>query len=147
MTHPGNSTVDVKASSLRQIVGRLPTSINIIRIVAGLALPVSCVIVQGFSVGSCSYNDVCKDVMQDIAGITTANCPAGLVDFGINCTCPFDIPAQSVDGKLEFDIPDLSTTIASFLASGDFDITATVNNASNQHVACLRFKLTIDKAL
>ena len=61
----------MKASSLREISGSLPATIDIIRTVAGLALPVRCTIVQGFSVGSCSYNDVCKDVLQGIAVIAT----------------------------------------------------------------------------
>jgi hypothetical protein len=84
--------------------------------------------------------------MQDIAGLTPANCPPGLADWGIDCSCPFNIPAQSVDDSIEVELPDLSTTIVSFLANGDFDIKATINNASNQHVACLRFLLTIQKA-
>ena len=119
---------------------------NIIRTVAGLALPVRCTIVQGFSVGSCSYSDVCKDVMQDIANVTSANCPPELAEWGIDCTCPFDLPVQNVEGSLDIEISDLSTSIVSFLATGDFDVTVTVNNSANQHVACLRLKFTMQKA-
>ena len=137
----------MKASSLREISGSLPATIDIIRTVAGLALPVRCTIVQGFSVGSCSYNDVCKDVLQGIAGITAENCPPELAEWGVDCNCPLNIPAQSVDGTLSLDFPDLSTTIVSFLANGDFDIKALISGPSNSHVACLRFLLTIQKAL
>jgi hypothetical protein len=83
--------------------------------------------------------------MQDIAGLTPANCPEGLADWGIDCSCPFNIPVQSVDDSIEVELPDLSTTIVSFLANGDFDIKAQISGPNNSHVACLRFLLTIQK--
>ena len=77
---------------------------DIIRTVAGLALPVRCTIAnsggQQFPVGSCTYADACKDVMQDMAGVTAENCPPELADWGIDCNCPFDLPVQTVDGGL-----------------------------------------------
>ncbi len=84
--------------------------------------------------------------MQDIADINASNCPPELGDWGIDCNCPFDVPAQTVDGSITGEIPDLSTTVVSFLANGDFDVKATINNASNQHVACFRFLFTVIKA-
>lgn len=72
VTHPGENTV--------YAAWRLPSQIDIIRTVAGLALPVRCTIIQRFSVGSCSNNDVYKDVMQDITEITSSNSPADLAD-------------------------------------------------------------------
>ena len=132
--------------SLERIQGKLPTTVDIIRTVAGLALPVRCTIVQGFAVGSCSYADACKDVLQDIAEFNSANCPPELADWGIDCSCPFDVPAQTVDSSVTADVPDFSKTILTFFANGDFDIKAVVNNAANQHLACFRFLLTIVKA-
>ena len=127
--------------------GKLPTTLNIIRTVTGLALPVRCTVARpGINVGSCSYTDICKDVMQDIANVTSVNCPPKLAEWGIDCNCPFNLPVQKIDGSLDFQISDLSTSIVSFLVSGDFDVTATVNNAANQHVACLRLKFTMQKA-
>jgi hypothetical protein len=111
-----------------------------------LALPINCLLVQGVYVGSCTYNDLCKDVLQGIAEFDETNCPAELADWGIDCNCPFNVPAQTVDGSITGDIPDLATTVISFMANGDFDIRATINNASNQHVACFRFLLTVQKA-
>ena len=84
--------------------------------------------------------------MQDIVGATTANCLPVLADWGIDCNCPFNIPAQSHEGTLNFNISDLSQSIVKFLANGDFDVTATMNNASNQHLACIRLKFTVQKA-
>ena len=52
----------------------MPTTIDIIRTIAGLALPVRCVLVQGLYVGSCSYTDLCKNLINEIAGITADNC-------------------------------------------------------------------------
>ena len=135
--HPGVATCSYETSFLRQISGRLPTTISIIRTVAGFALPVRCTIVQGVSIGSCSYIDLCQDFMQDALGF--------LLDHGIDFNCPFDIPVKSVETSFDHEIPDLSTSIVPFLASGDFDVTITVNNSSNQHIACMRLKYTIQK--
>ena len=84
--------------------------------------------------------------MQDIAGLVPSNCPPEFLPWGIDCNCPFNIPAQSVDDEVTVEIPDLSTTPASFLANGDFDIKAQIKGPNNEHVACLRFLLTIQKA-
>jgi hypothetical protein len=56
------------------------------------------------------------------------------------------IPAQTVDGEFEFYLHDLTTTILSFWGNGDFYVKINVNNDQNQHVACLRFLFTINKA-
>ena len=124
----------------------MPTTIDIIRTVAGLALPVRCVLVQGLYVGSCSYTDLCKNLINEIAGITADNCLPDLADWGIDCNCPFNIPIEIVEGSHTIEIEDLSTSIASFMANGDFDITVKVNDSSNAHVACFRFFLTVQKS-
>ena len=135
--HPGVATFSYETSFLRPVSGRLPTTFNIIRTVAGLSLPVRCTIGFGFYFGSCSYPDLCQDFMQDVLGF--------LLDHGIDFNCPFDIPVKSVETSFDHEIPDLSTSIVPFLASGDFDVTITVNNSSNQHIACMRLKYTIQK--
>ncbi len=84
--------------------------------------------------------------MQGIAEFYPENCPVDLAPWGIDCNCPFNVPAQTVDGTITGDIPDLATTVISFMANGDFDIKATINNSANQHVACFRFLLTVQKA-
>ena len=44
----------------RQIIkGQVKTEVNITRTINGFALKVNCFIVNGTSVGSCVYNDLC----------------------------------------------------------------------------------------
>ena len=104
-----------------------------------------CIIVQGLNIGSCTYTDLCKNVLNDIAGFDNTNCPPELKEWGIDCTCPLNVAARTVNGTLDFYIPDLSASIVSFFGNGDFDITAKVNDNRGQHVACFRFLLTIVK--
>ena len=122
---------------------------NVIRTLSGLVLPIRCINVGPIGnpiyFGSCSYNDICKDFFQNFIGMTTQTCQPELADWGIDCNCPFDILAQSFDSILHLNIPNLSATDYSFLASGDFDVTTTINNSANQHVACLRVKFTLYK--
>ena len=97
--------------------------------------------------GSCSYADICKEFMQDILGKNESNCRPELLEYGIDCRCPFNFPIQLYDGRFELlDIPDFSNTIISFLASGDFDVTVNINNSANEHLGCYRLKFTVQKA-
>jgi hypothetical protein len=123
--------------------------------VSGLALPVRCTTIQGFTIGSCSYSDFCNDVVKDICGMTASNCPPEWADYGIDCNCPFEIPVQTVDEVFEMDVPDFNGELpfcpftfllGSFVANGDFNIKITVSNSSNQHVACFRFLYTMKSA-
>ena len=112
------------------------------------------IIWQGISVGSCSYSDFCRDVVQNVCEINTSNCSPELDQFGIDCICPFDITVKTVDETYSFDLPDFSTSLivpCPFFfqlngVSGDFDVKIIVNDASNQHVACFRFLYTMTKA-
>ncbi len=130
---------------LENIQGRLPVTVDIIRSVAGLALPVRCTIVQGIYVGSCTHYDFCSNLLQLNWGFNTSNCPEELVMLGIDCDCPFNIPYQHAERQFDMEIVDLSTTVISFMANGDFDFKYNINNASNQHVACFRFLFTMAK--
>ena len=136
---------------LREVSGALPTTMNVIRTVAGLALPLRCTNMgtptNPINLYSCSYNDICKDFFQNIFGMAPEKCPPELADFGIDCTCPFDILERSFDGIFSFNISDLSTTNYSIIANGDFDVTVAINNSANQHVACIRLKFTIKKTV
>jgi hypothetical protein len=133
---------------LERIEGNLPTSIEIIRTVAGLSLPVRCSIVQGGAVGSCSYTDLCRGIVDNeyVFNITPSNCPLGFSDWGIDCNCPFKFDPRTVDREFNFDLPDLSYTVINFLANGDMDMKVSINNAQNQHIACFRFLFTMMKA-
>ncbi len=66
--------------------------------------------------------------------MTATNCPP---EYGIDCNCPFEIPAQTVDSQFEFDVPDqpvspicllffLIPLIHSF--TGYFDVKNSINN-------------------
>ena len=77
--------------------------------------------------------------------MTKEKCPPELAQWGIDCDCPLNILAKSFDGILNLNIADISTTYLSVFATGDFDVTTTINNSANQHVACLRLKFTVQK--
>ncbi len=132
---------------MKSVEGNLPTSIEIIRTVAGLSPPVRCTIVQGFYIGSCSYRDLCEGIVDNeyIFNITPSNCPLGFSDWGIDCNCPFKFDPRTVDREFNFDLPDLSTKNISFFANGDYDMKVNVHNVQNEHIACYRFLFTTIK--
>ena len=96
VVYPALSTVDVMAESFRAVSGNLPTSIEMIRTVAGLALPVRCNLFVPDGFGSCSYPDICKQLMA-IFDFTYDNCPQELIEWGFDCNCPFDLPIQAIE--------------------------------------------------
>ncbi len=54
-----------------------------------------------------------------------------LLDIGIDCNCPFNVKSGFVNLQdIVLLIPDASQSIATFLASGDFDVTANVADPS-----------------
>jgi hypothetical protein len=86
--------------------------------VTGIALPARCSIIQGFSIGSCSYYvsigscyDFCNDVVKHMWGMTASNCLPEWADYGIDCKCPFEIPTQTIDEVFEKDVPDFTGTV------------------------------------
>ncbi len=103
-------------------------SLNIIRTVSGITLPVRCYIVNGVNVGSCTYPDLCEFLQSILTEFGPDNCPAPLVQVGIDCTCPFKLPPQRIDVvDLPLNLPDATQTAATFLASGNFNLTVLVN--------------------
>jgi hypothetical protein len=64
--NPGEITVDYEVTVLQNIEGRLPVTVDIIRTVAGLSLPVRCTNFQGIYFGSCTQYDFCLNIFQNI---------------------------------------------------------------------------------
>ena len=94
------------------------------RSVSGIQLPVKCYVLNGQNVGSCMYSDLCSFLQDILAEFQPDNCPPALAQYGIDCTCPFNIETQRLNIIDEpLDLPDASQTAASFMASGNFDIT------------------------
>ena len=98
----------------------------------------------GIYVGSCVYDDICTIVASLLPdSFNPSACPPELADYGIDCTCPFKIRS----GRIEvidtlLDLPDASTSIATFLASGDFDITINTEDPQGKF-GCVRIKFTV----
>jgi hypothetical protein len=99
---------------------------------------------SGIYVGSCVYDDICAIVAQLVPDSFNPNaCPPELADYGIDCKCPFKIRSgriEILDTLLE--LPDASASIATFLASGDFDITIKTEDPLGKF-ACVRIKFTV----
>ena len=65
-----------------------------------------------------------------------------LLDFGIDCTCPFKFRSGEIlIDNIELELPDASTSIATFLASGDCEITLDASDAKGKF-GCLNVKFT-----
>jgi hypothetical protein len=84
----------------------------------------------GIYVGSCDYADLCsliKTLIPDSFNPTFCSQFPALLDIGIDCNCPFNVKSGFVNLQdIVLLIPDASQSIATFLASGDFDVTANV---------------------
>ena len=146
MMHPGEHVADFRALVQRNINGALPVTLNMTRTIAGFSLPLRCLNINGLSVGSCSYPDLCKDIFGDFFGNTPENCPPELYEWGIDCTCPFNLPVQTVDGNITFFISTSSEPwISDVMGVGDFELTANIRNNRGEHVACFRFLYSILK--
>ena len=98
----------------------------------------------GIYVGSCVYNDLCTIVQQLVPdSFNPTACPPELADYGIDCKCPFNIRDGLIEViDTELDLPDASTSIATFLASGDFDIIIKTNVA-NAPYGNVQIKFTV----
>ncbi|UJR38041.1 hypothetical protein I4U23_030723 [Adineta vaga] len=113
---------------LKRPVKTVKVSLDIIRSVNGIKLPVKCYIVNGQNVGSCTYPDLCAFLQGILTEFSPENCPAALAEYGIDCTCPFDIKPQTINLiDHPIDLPDATQTAATFLASGNFNMTVTVS--------------------
>ena len=76
---------------------------------------------------SCDYADLCtlvKTLLPDSFNPQVCAQYPTLLQYGIDCNCPFNIVSGFINiPDILLDIPDASQSIATFLASGDFDIT------------------------
>ncbi|CAF3846366.1 unnamed protein product [Adineta steineri] len=144
--NPGPASMTFVAQ-LKKPVTILYIDLNIIRTVSGIALPVRCYIVNGQNVGSCTYPDICAFIKDLVTDFHPDTCHPTLIQHGINCVCPFNIPIQRLlfrDHPL--DLPDASQSAATFMASGNFDITvkATESAAANAELyGCGRIHFTV----
>lgn len=131
----------------RAISGKVKTSMNIVRSIVGLTLPFRCFYIDTIGyIGSCDYDDICE-WFTGLIGYDGTNCPAGGAQFGIDCSCPFNIPAQSVDVDSTMDIPDFSSLAGGLLSFLNGDYTITVNASDdNGFLGCLNTKITLKKA-
>ena len=69
-------------------------------------------------------------------------CPPALAEYGIDCTCPFKIRSGDIlIDNIDLDLPDASTSIATFLASGDFDVTIKTSDTAGPY-GCVNIKFS-----
>ena len=99
---------------------------------------------SGIWVGSCVYSDLCvviRELLPD--NFNPDVCLPELLDFGIDCTCPLKLKKGLIDmDSLKLDLPDASTTIFTFLASGEFDITAKMSDQKGSY-SCVVLKFSV----
>lgn len=107
--HPGPMPFTLVAKSIREIRGKVKSTLSIKRTVNGITLPISCYLSNGIYVGSCTYDDLCE-LMKSVLGYSETNCPQNLIDNNIDCTCPFKLPARDLDIDVVANLPDASTT-------------------------------------
>ena len=131
-------TLILDTKNRQPITGLVKADVNITRTVSGLALKVNCFIVNGTSVGSCIYPDLCG-LLKSVLSLNETNCPQNLIDNDIPCKCPFNLPTRELNINQSFQLPDIRTTIVSFLASGDFDVTIK-GTIGITNILCLNMK-------
>ena len=99
------------------------TDLKIERAVSGIRLPIKCYKIGGVEVGSCSYSDLCRVLKAMLPSFKPDTCPPPMAQYGIDCNCPFNIPAGQLDIiKERLELPDAQSTIAGFMSLGDFSI-------------------------
>jgi hypothetical protein len=128
-------------SNTRVIRGAVKSDVKIKRSVSGLTLDVSCYLVSGNYVGSCVYNDLCL-LLNSVLSLTPENCPASLVENGIDCKCPFNLPVRQLDINADFNLPDAATTPITWIGTGEFDLTVKGSDSVGQ-VTCLNLKFSV----
>jgi hypothetical protein len=73
-------------------------------------------------------------------------CPAPMAQYGIDCTCPFKIPAGRITiTKEKLELPDAQATVANFMATGDFSIQLDTYDSVGPY-ASLSIKFTVKAA-
>ena len=146
--------MNLDAKNRQVIKGQVKTDVKITRMISGITLAVNCYLSQGTYVGSCVYNDLC-DLLKSVLSLDENNCPQNLIDNGIPCKCPFDLPIRDLNINQSFQLPNLSnSTILSstpnsnpwlflgyWLSSGDFDVTIK-STIGTTNILCLNMKFS-----
>ncbi len=98
---------------------------------------------SGVYVGSCTYDDLCKIIATLVpTSFNPQACPPSLAQYGIDCTCPFKLRAGDIlVDNIDVELPDASTSVATFLASGDFDVTIKASDNTGPF-GCLNIKFS-----
>merc|ERR1712127_779281 len=133
--HPGELVLALTASNRREIKGAVKSKVTINRAVSGLSLAIRCYLVDGNQVGSCTYDDLCG-LLNGVLSLTPDNCPQNLIDNGINCKCPFDVPERDLEIDTNFQLPDADSTPISWIGTGDFEAKIDASDSKGK-VICL----------
>jgi hypothetical protein len=140
----------------RGIKGPIKAQFNIVRTVAGLTIPVRCFIATGalgaHQIGSCTYNDLCKDFLQGVFYYNKDNCPDVLVAAGLDCECPFNRATGTINinklAELPFTFPnDGLNQLGYMFNSGDYDVTIKLNDGPDNslYFGCVKVGYTLKK--
>ena len=145
MRNPGPMKLIFSASSNQPIKGLVNLNLNITRIVAGLTLPVRCILAAGHYIGSCNYTDMCVFLNNFFDYFNENKCPQFFIDNGFGCKCPFDLPTGDLNlYDTVLNLPDFSSTVFSFLSSGNFDFSIKTRSSLGD-MLCLNMKFTMKK--
>ncbi|CAF4606186.1 unnamed protein product [Rotaria sp. Silwood1] len=140
--NPGQAFLTFTAN-LKRPIKTIQTTLKINRAVSGINLPIRCYKVDGMEVGSCTYTDLCRVLQIMLPTFKADTCPKPMAQYGIDCNCPFNIPAghlSIVNEKLE--IPDAQSSIANFMATGDFTIQLDTQDAVGPYASII-IKFTV----
>ena len=102
---------------------------------------------DGSFVGSCIYPDLCV-AWKTMFNLSPDSCSPEAVYYGIDCNCPFDIPAQLIDSTSSLQITDFSTLGGFYpiIRSGDYDVRFVAHDKDG-FFGCLNVKFTLKKAV
>ncbi|RNA28570.1 ganglioside GM2 [Brachionus plicatilis] len=131
ITHPGPMPFILAGKSIREIRGAVKSTVTIKRTVSGITLPITCYLVDGNYVGSCTYPDLCL-LLKSVLGYDANSCPQNLIDNNIDCTCPFKLPARELNVDVVADLPDATTSSITWIASGSFDVKVEASDSVGQ---------------
>lgn len=100
---------------------------------------------QGVYIGSCIYTDICLLISFLFPQFNPDECLPEVAQYGIDCTCPLGFSAGNFVYNHQLSVPEFSTTIFSFMASGDYDLTLKAKDNLGP-MFCTQFKFTMRPA-
>ena len=135
------------------LIASIRLSVQAIRTVQSIVLPISCYKVGDTKVGSCEYSgaELCRFMTSwwpQFFG--TQSCSSVFSSFGIDCSCPFKtVKAQTVNiVNRKIGIPEFGSPILSYFSTGDFLIKLVAHEEgaiTPQPLFCGTFKYTVYK--